>query len=85
MVGIHSAADLGDVDGNGIGDFAIGAYNDDFDGERGRVVIMSGDTSYAVPVSDLKPETPKDFALKHIPTRSTRRSRFRWMCRCIRM
>jgi len=58
---------LGDVDGNGVGDFAIGAWNDDFDGERGRVVILSGDTSYVVPVGAARPELPDALSLSVYP------------------
>jgi len=67
LVGIHSAAGLGDVDGNGIGDFAIGAYNDDFDGERGRVVILSGDTSYHVPIGNAEPILPDEISISIFP------------------
>jgi len=67
LVGIFSAAGLGDVDGNGTGDFAIGALNDDFDGERGRVVIMSGDTSYHVPIGNTDPILPNEITLSAFP------------------
>jgi len=67
LVGIFSAAGLGDVDGNGVGDFAIGAWNDDFDGERGRVVILSGDTSYVVPVGNTEPILPDEISISIFP------------------
>ena len=48
LVGIGVAARLGDINGDGINDFGIGASNSDNDGTRGRCVILSGDTTVHV-------------------------------------
>jgi hypothetical protein len=41
-------AGVGDVNGDGLDDIAIGATNWDVDGTRGRVVVLSGDTALHV-------------------------------------
>jgi hypothetical protein len=44
----NGATGLGDVNGDGLDDVAIGATNWDVDGTRGRVVILSGDSGLHV-------------------------------------
>lgn len=68
LVGISKACGLGDINGDGIDDILIGAQNDDFDGRRGRAVVMAGDsTSYTVPVSQFPPVTPQEFDVSVYP------------------
>jgi hypothetical protein len=54
-------AGVGDVNGDGLDDIAIGATNWDVDGTRGRVVIISGDT--ALHVSAESVPVPAEHAL----------------------
>ena len=50
---IWTAAGLGDINGDRIDDWAIGAYGDlAFDDQRGRVVILSGDTGLVAGVEE---------------------------------
>jgi len=67
LIGINSAVGLGDVNGDHIADFAIGAFNSNFDGFRGRCVILSGDTSLRAEVSEHRPELPHDVAVTIFP------------------
>jgi len=57
---IWTAAGLGDVNGDGIDDIAIGALDDiDYAGWRGRCVILAGDTTLRVGVTDRLPAIPQ--------------------------
>ncbi len=67
LVGIFSSEALGDVNGDGLDDFAVGAVNEDNDGRRGRVVIFSGDTTYIVPVGKVGPAIPDQLSLSVYP------------------
>ncbi|MCX6600042.1 MAG: T9SS type A sorting domain-containing protein [bacterium] len=67
LIGIRTAAGLGDVNGDGIDDFAIGAANTNWDGRRGRVVVLSGDTTLHVGVDDSRAEIPRDLAVTVYP------------------
>ena len=64
--GIYTAAGLGDVNGDGLGDFAIGVWNDTFGPWRGRCVIISGDT-LRVSAHPSRPELPKDIKVQIYP------------------
>lgn len=66
MVGIHTSEPLGDVNGDGLDDFAVGCVNTDNDGRRGRVVIFSGNTTYSVPVGEIPP-IAEDLSLSVYP------------------
>lgn len=67
LVGINTAAGLGDVNGDGLNDWAIGAFNSNFDGFRGRVVILSGDTSLHVGVSEPRVLLPHTIEVSAFP------------------
>ena len=67
LVSFASAAGLGDINGDGVDDFAIGATNVDNDGTRGKVVILSGDTSYHVAADQPRPELPEGLSVAVYP------------------
>jgi len=67
LVGIATAAGLGDINRDGIDDLAIGATNDHTDGRRGRVVILSGDTTLQVGVDYFRPELPQQISVNVYP------------------
>jgi hypothetical protein len=80
LVSIQTAAGLGDVNGDGVDDWAIGAWDDfDFDGWRGRVIIIAGDTALHVPADD--PVIPHPSAFLLFPIRLILRPQFRLHCR----
>ncbi|MCB9365556.1 MAG: T9SS type A sorting domain-containing protein [Calditrichaeota bacterium] len=54
-VPIWRSVGLGDVNGDGIDDLAIACQGDILDGRRGRVVILSGDTTMHVDARELPP------------------------------
>jgi hypothetical protein len=66
LIGINNAAGLGDVNGDGLDDFAIGAFTYG-DGFRGRAVILSGDTGLVVSARNLRSEVPRELSLKVYP------------------
>jgi hypothetical protein len=67
LIGINNAAGLGDVNGDGIEDFAVGAFNTNFDGRRGRVVIISGDSTWHVAADEPRVEFPHDLKVSIYP------------------
>ena len=64
---ITAAAGLGDVNGDGIDDFALGAKSDDVDGTRGQVVVLSGDPTMRVGVEEPGTALPQAFTLSAFP------------------
>ncbi|NUO18973.1 FG-GAP repeat protein [bacterium] len=67
LVGIFSAESLGDVNGDGLDDFAVGCVNTDNDGRRGRVVIFAGDTTYVVSIGRIGSPIPVAISLTLYP------------------
>ncbi|MFZ5434101.1 MAG: T9SS type A sorting domain-containing protein, partial [Calditrichota bacterium] len=67
LVGILHACAVGDINGDGVDDLAIGATVDQVDGRRGRVVILSGDTTMQVGVDDPFIPQPLTFGLSNYP------------------
>lgn len=65
-VPIWRAIGLGDVNGDGIDDLAIGCQRDINDGRRGRVVILSGDTTLHIDASE-HPPLAQDFSMSIYP------------------
>ncbi|MBL0062645.1 MAG: T9SS type A sorting domain-containing protein [bacterium] len=62
-----SCADgIGDVNGDGIEDMAVGGTSDEAGAVPGRVIILSGDSSVLVSVSD-HPERPQEFSISTYP------------------
>jgi len=66
-VPVWRAVGLGDVNGDGIEDLAIGCQGNVLDGRRGRVVILSGDTTYHVPIGNTDPFLPEEIPLAAYP------------------
>lgn len=67
LVGIATAAALGDINDDGVDDLAIGATNNHFDGRRGRVVILSGDTTLHVGANPLRAPLPQELTINVYP------------------
>ena len=67
LLGIFAAAGLGDVNGDGVGDLCIGAWNDETVGRRGRAVVIAGTRDWVVPVSEQAIPFPRDFQVTAFP------------------
>jgi hypothetical protein len=63
LIGINNAAGLGDVNGDHLDDFAIGAFNSNWDGFRGRCVILSEDTSLRVDADEPRAPLPQNVSM----------------------
>jgi hypothetical protein len=67
LIGIRTAAGLGDINGDHIDDWAIGAFNTNWDGRRGRVVVISGDTTLRADVKEPHTPSPQDIQVHVFP------------------
>jgi hypothetical protein len=67
LVGIRHATGLGDVNGDGIEDLAIGATNEEAEGQQGRVVILSGDTTLRADSKEQRVLLPTDLRVTVFP------------------
>ena len=68
LIGIYSAAGLGDVNGDSIEDIAIGAWDDfAYLGWRGRCIIVAGDDSLIADADNLRPEIPQELEVEIYP------------------
>ncbi|MBU0692267.1 T9SS type A sorting domain-containing protein [bacterium] len=67
LYGIRTACGLGDVNGDGIADFAIGATNTWADARRGRAIVVAGSDEYIVGVAKIPPIIPETMKLSVYP------------------
>jgi hypothetical protein len=68
LIGIRTAASLGDVNGDSVDDIAIGSWDDlAYLGWRGRAVIIAGDTTLRVDAEEPIILTPSSFSLSCFP------------------
>ncbi|MCB9367217.1 MAG: T9SS type A sorting domain-containing protein [Calditrichaeota bacterium] len=67
LVAVFSAAGYGDVNGDGVGDFGVGAWSDDADGTRGRTIVIAGSRNWIVPAEDRRVPYPRDFQVSAFP------------------
>ncbi|MBI5059056.1 T9SS type A sorting domain-containing protein [candidate division KSB1 bacterium] len=68
LIGIYTAAGLGDVNGDSIDDIAIGAWDDfAYLGWRGRCIIIAGNDSLIAGADDARPELPISLSLEAYP------------------
>jgi hypothetical protein len=68
LYGIWTAAGLGDVNGDGVDDIAIGSHHETaYLGWRGRCIIIAGDTSLVATVEDSRPEIPERLSVSVYP------------------
>jgi hypothetical protein len=65
---VQSAVGLGDVNNDGVDDFAVSTYTGRiFLGERGRVIIVSGDRNWQAPVTEPSVSVPSSFEASVYP------------------
>jgi len=67
LVNIWTCAGLGDVNGDGVDDFIIGAQGGDTEGQRGRAVVIAGSRNWIVPANEYIIPFPMNFALSAYP------------------
>ena len=67
LIGPISAAGLGDVNGDGVDDFIVGATHADFDGMRGKAMVFAGDPSYHVSVNPNISLIPDEISIDIFP------------------
>ena len=67
LMGIHGGHPVGDINNDGIDDWAIGATSDEAGGVPGRVVILAGDASLRVGANDPVILPPSSFILSVFP------------------
>ncbi len=67
LVAIFSAAGLGDVNGDEVGDFGVGAWSNDTEGTRGRAIVIAGTRNWIVPADDHRAPYPRDFQVSAFP------------------
>ena len=66
LIGIRFAAGVGDINHDGFDDVAFGAFNNDFDGWRGRAVVLAGH-AMQVPVEEQPVELPDELDVSVYP------------------
>ncbi len=67
LVNIWTCAGLGDVNGDGVDDFIIGAQGGDTEGRRGRAVVIAGSRNWIVPAEEYIIPFPKNFEVSAFP------------------
>lgn len=67
IIGHRVVAGIGDVNGDGVDDFALGGFNSDFVGFRGRAVVVAGDSNVHAPLSDTAPAIVEGLNLTTFP------------------
>jgi hypothetical protein len=68
MMSFQSAAGLGDVNGDGLNDFLVGAYDDlAYIGWRGKAVIISGDTNLVADANEPHTPIPQELQVSVFP------------------
>ncbi|MBI5059054.1 FG-GAP repeat protein [candidate division KSB1 bacterium] len=81
LINIYTAVSLGDVNGDGIDDIAIGAWDDfAYVGWRGRSVIIAGDDSLIASADDPRPEIPQKLEVNVYPNPFNSEARIKMRC-----
>ena len=66
LIGIRYAAGVGDINNDGFDDVAFGAFNGDFDGWRGRAIVLAGQ-AMQVTVDEAPIEVPSELDVSVFP------------------